>query len=112
MNRLPLIPPLLLSAACLCQSQGGDAPFPPKGKFQVENSIAVPVPAGSKEVRVWFPLPRVEDGQIITDLKVDAPDGWKEATDNQGNRYVYAVVEKPGDSVAVKTTFTVERREQ
>lgn len=110
MNSLHLIPPLLFGVA-VCQG-AGDPPFPPKNKFQVENSISVPVPAGAKEVRVWFPLPRKEDGQTIADLKVDAPAGWKEASDNQGNRYVYAAVASPGEKVAIKTTFTVERSEQ
>jgi hypothetical protein len=111
MVRQILIASALLGAAT-CQDTTAKGPFAPQGTFQVENSLSVPVPAGSKEVRVWFPLPRTEDGQTIANLAVDAPSGWKEATDNQGNRYVYVAVATPGDKVAVKTTFTVTRKEQ
>ncbi|MEO6595158.1 MAG: transglutaminase domain-containing protein, partial [Planctomycetota bacterium] len=86
--------------------------FPDQERFQVENTLTIPVAAGSKQVRFWFPLPRQEDGQTIVDLKVEAPTGWQEATDNRGNRYVYAAVATPADKVVVKTTFTVTRREE
>lgn len=102
--------PLLAIAAC--QSTQAPSPFPAHGTFRVEHAISVPVPAGTKDVRVWFPLPRTEEGQTITDLAVEAPDGWKEATDDQGNRYVYVATASPGEKVAVKTTFTVTRQEQ
>src|SRR5262245_51623271 len=106
----------LLLGIAACQSPAPASttkgPFPAAATFQVEHGVSVPVPAGAKEVRVWFPLPRKEDGQTIRDEKIEAPAGWKEATDNQGNRYVYAAVANPGDKVTVKTTFTVERKEQ
>ena len=58
-------------------------------RFQVEHSIAVPVPEGAKEVRIWLPLPRIESEQDVADLKIDAPPGWRETKDKAGNRYVY-----------------------
>lgn len=100
---------LVVAAACQSTAKG---PFPASGTFQVENSINIAVPAGSKQVRVWFPLPRKEDGQTISGEAVEAPAGWREASDNQGNRYVYATVDNPGEKVAIKTRFTVMRREQ
>ncbi len=112
MNSMHPFCALLLLGVAACQGTSGKGPFPATGTFAVEHAVSVPVPAGAKEVRVWFPLPRAEDGQTITDLKVEAPAGWKEASDNQGNRYVYAAVASPGDKVAVKTTFKVERKEQ
>lgn len=109
---LPILLVAVSFGAASCQSTQAPGPFPGKSTFQVENSISVPVPAGAKEVRVWFPLPRHEDGQSITHLAVEAPAGWREASDTQGNRYVYVAVASPGEKVAVKTTFTVERQEQ
>src|SRR5690349_5721054 len=68
------------------------SPFAPTATFDVENRISVPVQEGAKEVRVWFPLPREEDGQKVSDLKVEGPTGWTKAKDDQGNQYVYATV--------------------
>ncbi len=101
---------LLVAAAC--QGTAAPSPFAPSGTFRVEHGLSVPVPAGAKEVRVWFPLPRLEDDQVVSDLAVEAPAGWREASDNQGNRYVHVAVQSPGDKVVVKTSFTVRRREQ
>lgn len=107
-----MLVPLLAIAACGTASHQAPGPFEPRETFQVESSISVPVPTGAKDVRVWFPLPRTEEGQTISDLKIEAPAGWREATDDQGNRYVYAAVTNPGEQVAVKTTFTIVRAEQ
>jgi transglutaminase-like putative cysteine protease len=98
-----------LLAACQSQSPG---PFPPKSTFDVEHRISVPVTEGAKEVRVWFPLPRAEEGQTIADEKIEAPPGWRMATDDQGNRYVHATVSAPKEPVVVTTKFRVTRTEQ
>jgi transglutaminase-like putative cysteine protease len=109
-------PLLLLSpfafVAAACQNTMAAGPFPSQGTFDVEHAITVPVPPGTKDLRVWFPLPRKEDGQTITNEKVEAPDGWREATDDQGNRYAYVAIASPGEKVAIKTSFRVERKEQ
>ncbi|HEX6813054.1 MAG TPA: transglutaminase domain-containing protein [Planctomycetota bacterium] len=109
--------PFTLLTLVACQSPATQDPaakalFPDQGTFRVENTLTVPVAAGAKEVRYWFPLPRKEEGQTITDEKIEAPAGWKEATDNQGNRYVYGAVASPGDKVVVKTSFSVLRQEE
>jgi transglutaminase-like putative cysteine protease len=113
----PLAVPLslcgLLLAVAACQSPPATpSPFESSGTFKVEHNLTVPVPTGAKEVKVWFPLPRNEEGQTVKDLKIEAPAGWTEATDNQGNRYVHAAVASPGEKVVVKTSFTVTRQEQ
>lgn len=112
MNSHHILCGLLLGLAACNSAPLPKSPFAATGTFRVESSISVPVPAGAKEVKVWFPLPRSEDGQTVTDLAIEAPPGWREATDNQGNRYVHAAVGSPGDKVVVKTTFTVTRQEQ
>ena len=110
MNRSILVAAsLLVAVACQSPVKG---PFPASGTFQVENGIRVAVPPGSKQVRIWFPLPRAEDDQVVSGEQIDAPAGWREASDNQGNRYVYAAVDNPGETVAIQTRFTVTRQEQ
>src|SRR5688572_14941657 len=101
----------LLLAAGACQSQK-PGPFPSKGTFDVEHRISVPVQDGAQQVRLWFPLPRVEEGQTITDEKIEAPAGWSMASDDQGNRYVYAAITAPKEPVVVTTRFRVTRAEQ
>ena len=110
-TRTRIIALALLLAGAACQSSP-PGPFPPAGTFDVEHRITVPVPAGTQEVRVWFPLPRREHGQTVTDETVEAPAGWTEATDDQGNRYVYAAVAAPKDPVVVTTRFRITRAEQ
>lgn len=84
---------------------------PDSGRFRVEHVLTVPVPAGSRRVEVWMPLPRVEATQDTTDLVVEAPEGWRETSDANGNRYVYAKVEDRSGEVALRTSYVVTRRE-
>jgi transglutaminase-like putative cysteine protease len=112
-----LLPVLCLSAVAACQSGSGPSPavaklFPDQATFEVTNTLTVPVPAGSKQVRLWFPLPRDDEAQSVTDVVVEAPTGWREATDQHKNRYVYAQVDSPGEKVVVQTSFKVTRKEQ
>ncbi|MBK8101694.1 MAG: transglutaminase domain-containing protein [Planctomycetes bacterium] len=112
MKSLPLAMPLLALAAC--QSGGNHAAaalFADSATFAVTNTITVPVPAGAKNVRIWFPIPHDDAEQTITGLQIDGPDGLRQTTDALGNRYVYAEVATPGEKVTVKTSFTVMRRE-
>ncbi|HEX5054037.1 MAG TPA: transglutaminase domain-containing protein [Planctomycetota bacterium] len=107
---------LLGLAACQAptptEASAASTLFPDQERFAVENTLTIPVPAGSQQVRFWFPLPREEDGQSIADLKVEAPAGWQQGGDDRGNRYVYASVASPPDKIVVKTSFTVTRRER
>jgi transglutaminase-like putative cysteine protease len=85
---------------------------PDAARFAVTHTLAVPVPDGAREVRIWFPLPRRDPAQDVADLWVEAPAGWRETEDAAGNRYVYVQVAAPPGKVAVKTSFTLTRREQ
>jgi hypothetical protein len=112
MRTHPLLPAGLLLAACASPAPNQFASLTPdSATFRVENDITVPVAKGAKDVRVWFPLPRTEPEQSVADLKVEAPQGWRETNDANGNRYVYVQVQDPGEKVAVKTSFTVTRKE-
>ena len=81
------------------------------GRFQVTNTLAVTVPEGAKELALWFPLPRLDPEQEIADLKVDAPEGWRETKDALGNRTVHLHVKNPTGKVSVATRFKVTRKE-
>lgn len=106
---LAFVPLLCASAA----AQKHAALTQDQGTFAVEHAISLEAPKGSKQVRIWFPLPRDEETQKVASLKVDAPSGWKETTDAQGNRYVYVETAPPEDGkVRVTTTFEVTRKEQ
>lgn len=84
---------------------------PDAARFQVEHTLAVPVPAGARRVEIWLPLPRVEQTQDTTALEVEAPDGWQETVDANGNRYVHVLAESPTGKVTVRTRYVVARRE-
>jgi len=83
---------------------------PARSTFTVENAIHVPAQAGKQKVRVWFPLPREEEHQTITELNVTAPAGHRRVADQNGNRYVFVEADATKD-VDIVTRFTVERRE-
>ena len=59
------------------------------------------MPEGAKDVRIWFPLPRKEAEQDVSDLQVEAPAGWRETTDASGNSYVYVEAESPSGKLTV-----------
>lgn len=111
MNTLSFLIPALLICACASSQDKFKALTPDSATFKVEHAINVPVKAGSKEVRIWFPLPRNDPEQKIADLKIEAPAGYQETTDASGNRYVYVQVDNPGEKVGIKTSFTVTRAE-
>jgi transglutaminase-like putative cysteine protease len=109
-----LFPVLALIGAACASGSGGSARAslgPDQARFQVEHAITVPVPEGAGELQIWLPLPRVEPEQETTDLQVEAPDGWRETTDRNGNRYVHVAVARPRGQVRVVTRYMVTRRE-
>ena len=81
------------------------------GRFQVTNTITVTVPEGAKDLAIWFPIPREDPEQEITELKVEAPAGWRETKDALGNRNIHLRLAAPSGKVAVATHFVVKRRE-
>lgn len=81
-------------------------------KFTYTANVPAP-PAGTKQLRVWAPLPRTEEGvQEIADLTVVSPEGatLTEAAD-YGNKFVYVELANPSAGVKVEWTATVTRYE-
>ncbi|NUN50999.1 MAG: transglutaminase domain-containing protein [Candidatus Brocadiae bacterium] len=71
------------------------------------------IPAGTKKVRAWFELPLEEPLQEITDLKIEAPAGYRIAKDEVlGNRFLYVEIAEPKEeSFVVTVTFSIRRWE-
>ena len=59
---------------------------------------------GSKELRVWIPIPYEESQQTISELKIDSPVPYRiEHEPEYGNRYAYLAV----DAAQAKTPFDI-----
>jgi transglutaminase-like putative cysteine protease len=79
-------------------------------KFKFTHWLKLPAPAeGSKKVEVWLPVPREDDVQKVTDLKVDPAPAHTIETDEFGNRMIHFVVENPKGEIAVTWSATIER---
>jgi transglutaminase-like putative cysteine protease len=128
-------PWILCAAACAGPTEGRDVSdlFADTASYRVEHTVHVPVPPGSRSVRVWVPLPPGfqgppggvaramevrrgrdlrgdEEHQTIYGLEIE-PASWVTARDQHGNRYAYVAADGPQGDVSVKVTFEVERRE-
>ena len=72
------------------------------------------IPAGSRELRIWLPLPFEDRAQGIAQLKIESPARYKIQRDREyGDRFAYIVIDataalKPLD---IKISFHVERFE-
>jgi transglutaminase-like putative cysteine protease len=80
-------------------------------KFSIEYVGKVPeVPAGTKKLRVWMPVPQNSTVQTITELKF--PQKPKLTTEPKyGNRIAYWEISKPEAAVELKMSFTCEHKE-
>lgn len=71
------------------------------------------IPDGARSVRIWIPLPRDGDGQLISDLNVAAPIPYRRITDSEyGNVALLLEADQHlPDSVPLTITFHVRRSE-
>jgi transglutaminase-like putative cysteine protease len=87
----------------------------PSRTFEFASIIHVPaMPAGSKELRLWIPLPYEETYQSIGDLKIESPLSYRIEHEKQyGNRYAYMVVSaaKATAPFDIRVSFHVRRFE-
>lgn len=71
------------------------------------------VPAGTKELKVWIPLPVSASLQTVSDVVIDSPYKWVRHRDPKfGNEYAFARIENPpaGD-LTVTVNFKATRHE-
>jgi len=98
----------MLVALALAAQQHGQAPD--SARFRVQNTLTLTAPEGAKDLRAWFPLPRLDPEQEIAELVVEAPPGWRETKDALGNRYAYVELSAPTGKVTISTRFLVTRK--
>jgi transglutaminase-like putative cysteine protease len=68
------------------------------------------IPAGTKKLRVWLPVPQDSTVQSIKDLKFSRDVSFAVET-KYGNRIAYAEIENPGPTVEITMSFVCTRAE-
>ena len=70
------------------------------------------IPAGTKRLRVWLPVPRTTPVQAIADLKFEGSPPKLTTEARHGNTLAYFEVENPGATFDATFSFTCTRKEQ
>ncbi|HEV2732324.1 MAG TPA: transglutaminase domain-containing protein [Terriglobales bacterium] len=101
---------LLFFSACLLAAQNTSSTekfSPPTRTFHFAYNFTVKdIPAGTKRVRVWVPVPQTDQHQTVRVLAVKAPVKTRMTQDPEyGNRMMYAEIQ---NSAPGKAEFTVE----
>ncbi len=121
-----LPPTLVLLLLCAigagCASHSGAAGMPAdtaylkpgdSRSFAIEYTAQVKdVPAGTKKLRLWAPVPQDTPVQTISDLKFEGEPPRITTEPRFGNRLAYWEIDDPSPTVERKFSFTCTRREQ
>ena len=111
---------LLCAAACAAFAQTGtpatakESFSPPERKFEFTYSFTLKdLPAGTKLVRIWIPVPPSDKHQSATMSRTDAPVGSKLGKDPEyGNQIRYFEIHDPGaGEYKFTVVYKVTRRE-
>jgi transglutaminase-like putative cysteine protease len=80
-------------------------PEAPERAFEFTYRVEVPtLPASSHQLRLWIPLPGADGHQKVSQLRIEAPEGWKTVSRGEfGNHLAYIQV----DPARVKTPFEI-----
>lgn len=71
------------------------------------------IPADATELRLWIPVPRNEEVQVLRDMDAGGTTATRIVTDGElGNRAVLVVVPRPSPAESARVTFHVTREEQ
>jgi transglutaminase-like putative cysteine protease len=106
MRRVSLTLLLVGTATLATQATPRQSELPLRTHFTYTATVSE-VPAGTKSVAVWIPIPSDSPFQTIANLKVDAPVKHTVNTERKfGNRMVYVRTDKP---LTVTVNFDVER---
>lgn len=97
---------LLISHAVVSKAALRDEPSVPSRTFEFKYVVHVPaLPAASRELRLWIPLPYEDMSQLISQLRVESPVSYTIHREPQYNdRYAYLTV----DPSRTKTPFDVQ----
>ena len=70
------------------------------------------IPANTKKIDVWIPLPKSSEHQTIREVVIDSPYAFTRRTDKAwGNDYAYASVENPPRTITTRVKFAMTRNE-
>ncbi len=85
---------------------------PKSATFQVRHELAVTVPDGAKEVKVWFAYPTDDPAQTVKSMKIHSPYPHEITTDPNGNKMLFVKVTDPETKeFTIVEEFTLERKE-
>jgi len=102
-------------ASCLATSVDAQSSPNPSRSFQFSSVVQVAAaPDGSKELRIWVPLPYEERSQSVGKVKIKSPIPYKIRSEAEyGNRYAYFVVTGPQlvSGFDIQITYHVQRFE-
>jgi len=111
---------LLLTLLLLASCQSGPVSAPANGSHDLLRrvrfiyEVCIPAPAGTRELRVWVPLPLSDPGvQEVDDLRVFAPGAIVRQTreSRHGNSMAFVTVRAPTGPLAVRWEATITRWE-
>jgi transglutaminase-like putative cysteine protease len=102
--------PALLFAACLLVA--GEPAHQRDFTFEY-NATVKDIPAGTRKLELWIPVPHDDPYQRILDVHVDTPYPHQILTGDQGNKMLYITIEQLKESsVPVTLTFHAVRLER
>ena len=94
--------------------------LPRMATFKLKNEFTLDIPAGSRQVRIWLPLPQADAGSphstvrnsIVSDLRIATDHSYTFETDSEGNRILYVELKNPSiPRFELSYTFNLTRTE-
>ncbi len=101
----------LLSTSAVTALSTQASPRTLKTRFTYKASVLA-VPSGTKQLRLWLPIPSDNTYQKVSNLSVSSPVAYRITTEKRfGNRMVFLESASPGKSLDVAVSFEVDRKE-
>jgi transglutaminase-like putative cysteine protease len=69
------------------------------------------VPAGTRHLELWLPVPHDDAWQRIGNLRIDCPYPHSVATGEHGNQMVHVVIDNPAGTVGLSMSLDAARKE-
>jgi len=106
-------PMILAIAAALPFAADVTAPQPRTRNFHMDYRATVKdIPAGTKHVDLWIPVPHDDAWQQIRDLRIESPNAYKITEAANGNSVLHVGIDNPAESaVTLQMSFDAAREE-
>jgi transglutaminase-like putative cysteine protease len=102
-----LFPPIV----AFCLSAGDRVPVERHFAFEYHATVK-DIPAGTKRVELWIPVPHDDPYQTIADVKIETPYAHRIVAGDHGNTMLHIEVDNPSEtSIPVTLTFSAVRKE-